>query len=150
MYKLEDNRLRRAKTSDWLNGTPISNFPIYLQELPVEDRQALGWYTHVDYNPELTEATVDPVNDVIHMPAPKLDHHFEISRLKLKRALASADLWPQVKAYIESEEDVSDDFWLASVLRTDDPVMVGAVAALKTLTGYTDEQVQALLEAARV
>ena len=66
MYKLEDNRLRSAKTSDWLNGTPISNFPIYLQELPVEDRQALGWYTHVDYSTELTEATVDPVNDVIH------------------------------------------------------------------------------------
>ena len=150
MYKLEDNRLRSAKTSDWLNGTPISNFPVYLQELPVEDRQALGWYTHVDYSTELTEATVDPMNDVIHMPAPKFDPHFEISRLRLKRALAEAGLWSQVKAYIESDEDTSDDFWLASVLRTDDPVMVGAVAALKLLTGYTDEQVQSLLEAARV
>ena len=150
MYKLEDNRLRRAKTSDWLNGTPISNFPIYLQELPVEDRQALGWYTHVDYSTEITEATVDHVNDVIHMPAPKFDPHFEISRLKLKRALAEAGIWSQVKAYIESDEDTSDDFWLASVLRTDDPVMVGAVAAIKLLTGYTDEQAQALLAAARI
>ena len=91
MYKLEDNRLRSAKTSDWLNGTP-SNSPGYLeQELPVEDRQALGWYTHVDYSTELTEATVDPVNDVIHMPAPKLDP-FEISHvLKSNEPLRKRD-----------------------------------------------------------
>lgn len=70
-----------------------------------------------------------------------------LSKVKLMRALKARSLWLPVKAFIEASEDYADEWSLSTTLDEDDPLLVAAVAALKTELGLTDEQVEAILAA---
>ena len=68
------------------------------------------------------------------------------SKRKLYRALSAAEVWTPAKAYME-QAGCWEDWEYATTLDEDDPLLVAAVAALKTQLGLTDEQVEAILAA---
>lgn len=66
------------------------------------------------------------------------------SKYKAYLALRGAGVWPQVKAWLEAN-DLWDAFMIANDFRDDDPYFKQGVAELKSVVGWTDEQVAALL-----
>lgn len=66
------------------------------------------------------------------------------SKYKAYLVLRGAGVWPQVKAWLEAN-DLWDAFMIANDFRDDDPYFKQGVAELKTVVGWTDEQVAALL-----
>lgn len=71
------------------------------------------------------------------------------SKLRLVAALMDAGLWERVKAYIEGA-GLYDLYLAAQTFREDDQRFAPAFAALKEQLGVTDEQAEAILEAARI
>ena len=66
------------------------------------------------------------------------------SKYKAYLVLRGAGVWPQVKAWLEAN-DLWDAFMIANDFRDDDPYFKQGVAELKSVVGWTDEQVEALL-----
>jgi hypothetical protein len=68
------------------------------------------------------------------------------SKLKCVAALMSANVWPQVKAYIE-EAGLYDLYLAAQNFAEDNEYFTQGRAALQTALGWTDAQVEAILAA---
>lgn len=68
-----------------------------------------------------------------------------ISKMKIVGALVQAEAWAQVKAWMEAQ-GVYDIFLAANVLEEGEAFFSQGLAALKAQLGWTDEQVEALLE----
>ena len=66
------------------------------------------------------------------------------SKYKAYLALRGAGVWPQVKAWLEAN-DLWDAFMIANDFRDDDPYFKQGVTELKSVVGWTDEQVEELL-----
>ena len=64
--------------------------------------------------------------------------------------LLAADIWPKVKAWIESVPGAYDLYLAAEDISEDEPLLAQGIAAVKELLGWTDEQVAAVLDAAVV
>lgn len=71
------------------------------------------------------------------------------SKLRLVVALMDAGLWPTVKQWIE-DQGLMDLYLAAQTFREDDPRFTPALAALKGQLGVSDEQAEAILEAASI
>ena len=74
-------------------------------------------------------------------PAPRV-----FSKLKIVAALMEAGVWEQVKAYI-TEAGLYDLYLAAQDFKEDNPYFTQGKAALQTALGWTDGQVEAVLEA---
>jgi hypothetical protein len=59
-----------------------------------------------------------------------------------------AEVWLQVKAWIESVPGAYDLYLAAEDISEDEPLLAQGIAAVKELLGWTDEQVAAVLDAA--
>lgn len=70
------------------------------------------------------------------------------SKYRLVAALMQADVWPQVKEWIESVPGAYDLYLAAEDISEDEPLLAQGIAAVKQLLGWTDEQVAAVLDAA--
>ena len=70
------------------------------------------------------------------------------SKYRLVAALMQADVWPQVKEWIESVPGAYDLYLAAEDISGDEPLLAQGIAAVKQLLGWTDEQVAAVLDAA--
>lgn len=70
------------------------------------------------------------------------------SKLKVVAALTEAGVWPQVKAWIEAN-GLYDLYLAAQEFAEDNEWFAQGLAALKPVVGWTDEQVEALLEECR-
>lgn len=68
-----------------------------------------------------------------------------ISKMKIVGALVQAGAWTQVKAWMEAQ-GVYDIFLAANILEEGETYFSQGLAALKVQLGWTDEQVEALLE----
>jgi len=68
------------------------------------------------------------------------------SKMRIVAALKTAGVWPQVKAWME-EADLYDLYLAAQDFAEDDPNFLAGRAALQQLLGWTDEQVEAVLQA---
>lgn len=69
------------------------------------------------------------------------------SKYRLVSALMQAQVWPQVKAWIESVPGAYDLYLAAEDISEDEPLLAQGIAAVKELLGWTDEQVEAVLAA---
>ena len=67
------------------------------------------------------------------------------SKYRLVAALMQAEVWPQVKEWIESVPGVYDLYLAAEDISEDEPLLAQGIAAVKQLLGWTDEQVEAVL-----
>lgn len=72
------------------------------------------------------------------------------SKYKLVGALMQAQVWPQVKAWIESVPGAYDLYLAAEDISEDEPLLAQGIAAVKQLLGWTDEQVEAVLAASAI
>lgn len=69
------------------------------------------------------------------------------SKYKLVGALMQAEVWPQVKAWIESTPGAYDLYLAAEDISEDEQLLKDGIDAVKELLGWTDEQVEAILAA---
>ena len=69
------------------------------------------------------------------------------SKYKLVGALMQAEVWPQVKAWIESTPGAYDLYLAAEDISEDEPLLAQGIEAVKELLGWTDERVEAILAA---
>ena len=69
------------------------------------------------------------------------------SKYKLVGALMQAQVWPQVKARIESVPGAYDLYLAAEDISEDEQLLKDGIAEVKKLLGWTDEQVEAVLAA---
>ena len=67
------------------------------------------------------------------------------SKYKLVAALMQAEVWPQVKAWIENKPGAYDLYLAAEDISEDEPLLAQGIAAVKELLSWTDEQVEAVL-----
>ena len=72
------------------------------------------------------------------------------SKYRLVAALMQAQVWPQVKAWIESVPGAYDLYLAAEDISEDEPLLAQGIAAVKQLLGWTDEQVEAVLAASAI
>ena len=68
------------------------------------------------------------------------------SKLKIVAALMEAEVWAQVKAYIE-QAGLYDLYLAAQDFKEDNPYFTQGKTALQTALGWTDAQVEAVLAA---
>lgn len=69
------------------------------------------------------------------------------SKYRLVSALMSANVWPQVKAWIESVPDAYDRYIAAEDISEDEPLLKDGIDEVKKLLGWTDEDVERVLAA---
>lgn len=72
------------------------------------------------------------------------------SKYRLVAALMTANVWPQVKAWIEGEPGAYDLYLAAQDFREDNEYFTQGKTALQTALGWTDEQVEAVLREAEL
>jgi hypothetical protein len=72
------------------------------------------------------------------------------SKYKLVAALMQAQVWPQVKAWIESVPGAYDLYLAAEDISEDEQLLKDGIAEVKKLLGWTDEQVEAVLAASAI
>lgn len=85
----------------------------------------------------------DEVQDV--PPPPRT-----FSKYKLVGALMQAQVWPQVKEWLLSQDGAYDLYLAAEDISEDEPLLAQGIAALKQTLGWTDEQVEAVLAASTI
>lgn len=72
------------------------------------------------------------------------------SKYRLVSALMAANVWPQVKAWIESVPDAYDRYIAAEDISEDEPLLKDGIAEAKKLLGWTDEDVERVLAASTI
>lgn len=157
---LIDNQLQFASNWMILNGAMVTNPKAeHFAALNAERaKQGLPPYLPVVDDPPTTDAahyavatgwtrdgeTWRRVYEVRELPPPPPR---TFSKYKLVGALLQAEVWPQVKAWIESVPGAYDLYLAAEDISEDEPLLAQGIAAVKQLLGWTDEQVEAVLAA---
>ncbi len=72
------------------------------------------------------------------------------SKYRLVCALQTANVWPQIKEWLLSQDGAYDLYLAAEDISEDEPLLAQGIAAVKQLLGWTDEQVAAVLDAAAI
>ena len=72
------------------------------------------------------------------------------SKYKLVAALMDAEVWPQVKAWIESVQGAYDLYLAAEDISEDEPLFISGRDALASALGWDAEKVESILSAAEV
>ena len=67
------------------------------------------------------------------------------SKYRLVAALIQAEVWPQVKEWLLSQDGAYDLYLAAEDISEDEPLLAQGIAAVKQLLGWTDAQVEAVL-----
>ena len=160
---LIDNTLHPAPRAFMLHGAMVTNpkaehfaalnverakqgLPPYLpvvDERPVKDAAhyavATGWTRDGE--------TWRRVYEVRELPPPPPR---TFSKYKLVGALLQAGVWPQVKEWLLAQEGAYDLYLAAEDISEDEPLLAQGIAAVKELLGWTDEQVEEVLQEATI
>lgn len=146
MYKLNGTQIESAPQ----NTGNISGFPLYLANLPILDRQALGWFSIVIEDVNVTEPVIDAENDCIRIPTPipviPEKRIISISKIKLLRTLSSLGQAEYLIQYLNSDPNKLFMWNSAVTLDTNDPLVLEACELFKTQLGMTDDQLYSLFE----
>jgi hypothetical protein len=89
---------------------------------------------------EYAQTEEDSAAEVI--PAPRT-----FSKYRLVSALMAANVWPQVKAWIESVPGAYDLYLAAEDISEDEQLLKDGIGEMKKLLGWTDAQVEEVLAA---
>lgn len=131
MYRIENNRVAHAPK----NTATISGFPLYLSSLPVSERQAQGWFARVIEDPAVSEPTPASDEDAIHVPVPAAPppRSFAISKRRFHQAIAAAGRDTEFHAYLSTTPGAQDAWDDATVLMSNDPMIVAALPVLAAM-----------------
>jgi hypothetical protein len=81
--------------------------------------------------------------------SPDILYTIDVSKLSLRRALRQRGLEGALNTVLAANPPAKADWDDATILRTDDPLLVAAMPALCQQAGISAEQAQALLESCR-
>ena len=153
--KIVDGRPQFAGDVERIDGKWVANptatqlrsagFKPYVDEIPSEPAmegyhwEKNGWDTSGDSIIQLYHQVKDA------QPPPRT-----FSKYKLVAALMQAEVWPQVKAWIEGKPGAYDLYLAAEDISEDEPLLAQGIAAVKELLSWTDEQVEAVLAQAAI
>ena len=160
---LMDNTIHPAPRALMLNGAMVTNpkaehFAALNEErakqglppyLPVVDERPSTDAAHYTVATGWTRdgETWRRVYEVRELPPPPPR---TFSKYRLVAALMQAEVWPQVKEWIESIPGAYDLYLAAEDISEDEPLLAQGIAAVKQLLGWTDEQVEAVLAASAI
>lgn len=147
MYKLENNRVIKSKSTEKVNGKFIGNFDIYLSRLPIAERQGLGWFANKQSVIGLKSPYTDPATDTIYIIGYEAPTTFEISKYKLLLALDEVNLLNSFSSFLDENEKIKLLWDAATVLDSNNPFLLDVIAVLKADSGITDAQITSILEA---
>lgn len=92
--------------------------------------------TYVETNiPAVVDPTRVPTND--------------LSKVKLYRKFRELGIWEQVKAWMQSQDGVWEEWEYSTTLDENNELVIGAKAALKSNFGLTDDQVETIVSESR-
>ena len=97
-------------------------------------------YDPVDAHRKYTETDI-PVDD----PPPPEPGFRELSRVKLYRKFRSLGIWEQVKAWMQSQEGVWEEWEYSTTLDENNELVVDAKAALRDNFGLTDDEIEGIV-----
>ena len=153
-----DNTLHPAPRAFMLHGAMVTNpkaehFAAWNEiraqsgltpYLPVVDERPTTDAAHYAVPTDWTRdgETWRRVYEVRELPPP-LPRTF--SKYKLVAALMQAQVWPQVKEWLLSQDGAYDLYLAAEDISEDEPLLAQGIAAVKQLLGWTDAQVEAVL-----
>lgn len=158
-----DNQLQLAQNWMMLNGAMVTNPKAEHFTALNEERSKQGlppYLPVVDERPSTDAAhyavatgwardgeTWRRVYEVRELPPPPPR---TFSKYRLVSALMQANVWPQVKAWIESIPGAYDLYLAAEDISEDEQLLKDGIGEMKKLLGWTDEQVEAVLAASAV
>ena len=144
MYKLTNGQVEQVASLPNVSGAEL-----YLQSLPVNERQAMGIFARVEYG-DYSQPICNATNDCIYAPKPAQPEPIKepptFNRLKLIEALDRRDLLPTLDAYMAQDAKAKWYFTTASILEETHHVFVEAMTTLKNATGMSDGEIRAILE----
>jgi len=144
MYKLTNGHVEQVTSLPNVSGAEL-----YLQSLPVNERQAMGIFSRVEYGAHL-EAFASIADDCIYAPTPivqpVVEQPFAISKIKLDKALLALGVRDQFDAFIASDSEMQRMYDKALVLMSDDPMVTSAMCYFKDALKLNDDQIKNLLE----
>jgi len=144
MYKLTNGQVEQVTSLPNVSGTEL-----YLASLPVNERQAIGIFSRVEYG-EHTEAFASVADDCIYAPTPVVqpvvEQPFAISKIKLDKALLALGVRDQFDAFIASDSEMQRMYDKALVLMSNDPMVTSAMGYFKDALKLNDDQIKNMLE----
>jgi hypothetical protein len=144
MYKLTNGQVEQVTSLPNVSGVEL-----YLQSLPVNERQAMGIFSHVEYGAHI-EAFVSVADDCIYAPTPVppeiKEQPFAISKIKLGDAFEALGVIGMFQDFIASNPTTARRYRDAVVLMSDDPMVTGAMGYFKDALKLNDDQIKNLLE----
>ncbi len=113
-----------------------------------------GGYPEGDYNvvydPEDSGREYMETDIPVDAPPPPEPGFRELSRVKLYRKFRSMGIWEQVKAWMQSQDGVWEEWEYSTTLDEDNELVMGAKAALKSDFGLTDDQIETIVSESTV
>ena len=70
----------------------------------------------------------------------------DLSRVKLYRRFSSMGIWDQVKAWMQSQPGVWEEWEYSTTLERDNQLVKNAILALKNIFGLDDETINDIME----
>jgi hypothetical protein len=143
MYKLTNGQVEQVTSLPNVSGAEL-----YLQSLTVNERQAMGIFSRIEYG-DYAEPICNATQDCIFAPTPivqpVVDQPFAISKIKLGDAFEDLGMVEIFEAFIASDKTIARRYRDAVVLMSNDPMVTGAMAHFKTELGLNDGQIAGLL-----
>ena len=144
MYRIANGQVEQVTSLPNVSGVEL-----YLQSLPVSERQAMGIFARMIYG-AFSEPVASVADDCIYAPVPAqpepIKEPLTFNRLKLIEALDRRDLLPALDAYMAQDAKAKWYFTTASILEDAHPVFVEAMTTLKNATGMSDGEINAIFE----
>jgi hypothetical protein len=144
MYKLTNGQVEQVTSLQNVSGAEI-----YLQSLPVNDRQEMGIFAHLNYG-DYAEPFTSVSDDCIFAPMPIPpeipEQRFAISKIKLGDAFEALGVIAQFEAFIASNPTIARRYRDAVVLMSDDQMVTSAMGYFKDALKLNDDQIKNLLE----
>lgn len=117
--------------------------------LKVHGGYPVGDYDVV-YDPEDSGREYTETDIPVDTPPPLEPGFRELSRVKLYRKFRSIGIWEQVKAWMQSQDGVWEEWEYSTTLDEDNDLVKGAKDALKTSFGLTDEVIEEIVQSSVV
>jgi hypothetical protein len=143
MYKLTNGQVEQVTSLPNVSGAEL-----YLQSLPVAERQAMGIFAHLNYG-DYPEPITDATNDCIFAPFPVVPdlpaQPFAISKILLKHEMQAVNRWADFKAILAGDPDANEDFELAVVLMSNDKNVIRFRSVCSQAFGFTEQEIDDML-----
>lgn len=97
------------------------------------------------YDPEDANRKYTETNIPTDEPSPPTPKSTDLSRVKLYRKFKAMGIWDQVKAWMQSQDGVWEEWEYSTTLEKENQLVKSAIVVLKSEFGLSDEVVDNIL-----